>query len=159
MEGTLQEFTDKLAAKGFTPVKIQDDISLLEGEFAGYKDCSIWANTDKSGTIFMVCVFLPEMETWRELELCYMNFKSMLSEKYGEPEDCVEEFQYSYADDDRTKLHELKMDRCKYYSVFSCDNGYIRLDIDHQGSYCWVTLSYFDNENQDKRREQNMDDL
>ena len=36
MEGTLQSFTTKLKAKGYTPIGIQDGVSLLKGEFAGY---------------------------------------------------------------------------------------------------------------------------
>lgn len=37
MEGTLQTFTTKLKTKGFTPIGIQDGVSMLTGEFAGYK--------------------------------------------------------------------------------------------------------------------------
>ena len=47
MEGTLQSFTTKLKAKGYTPVGIQDGVSLLKGEFAGYKNCTIGAVADK----------------------------------------------------------------------------------------------------------------
>ncbi len=49
MEGTLQSFTNKLKTKGFTAVGIQDGVSLLKGEFAGYKNCTIGAVADKSG--------------------------------------------------------------------------------------------------------------
>ena len=41
MEGTLQTFTSKLKAKGFMPIGVQDGVSLLKGEFAGYKDCTL----------------------------------------------------------------------------------------------------------------------
>ena len=80
MEGTLQTFTNKLKTKGFTPVGIQDGISLLKGEFAGYKDCTVGAIADKSGMICKVSVIFPEMEKWGDLEHCYLNYKSMLSE-------------------------------------------------------------------------------
>lgn len=51
------------------------------------------------------------------------------------------------------------MDRCKYYSIFSRDNGEIQLEITHQSFTCYVILNYFDNANQDKLRKQIMDDL
>ncbi len=99
------------------------------------------------------------MDKWGDLESCYLNYKSMLSEKYGEPTKCVEEFQNEYADDDNSKLYELGMDRCKYYSVFPGNNGDIQLEITHQDFDCNVMISYFDKANQDKLRQQIMDDL
>lgn len=159
MEGTLQSFTNKLKAKGYTPIDTQDDLSLLEGEFAGYKNCTIGVVADKSGMICKVSVVFPEMEKWGDLEKCYMNYKAMLKEKYGKPEDCVEHFQNSYVDDDFSKIHELKMDKCKYYSTFTCEEGSIQLEITHLNLTCFVRISYFDNANQDNLRKQIIEDL
>lgn len=89
MEGTLQTFTSKLKAQGFMPIGVQDGVSLLKGEFAGCKDCTICALADKSGMICKVSVIFPAMDKWGDLEHCYSNYKSMLSEKYGAPRDCV----------------------------------------------------------------------
>ena len=83
----------------------------------------------------------------------------MLSEKYGEPKDCVEKFQHNYVNDDSSKMSELEMDGCKYYCIFDGDNGEIQLEITHQNLTCYVMLSYFDNANQEKLRKQIMDDL
>lgn len=138
MEGTLQTFTNKLKAKGFTPFGVQDGVSLLKGDFAGYKDCTVVAVADKSGMICKVTVVFPTMDKWGDLEQCYSRYKSMLSEKYGDPKDCVEKFQNDYIND---------------------DNGKIQLEITHQNFTCFVVLSYFDNANQEKLRQQVMDDL
>lgn len=160
MEGSLQSFTSKLRAKGFTPIGIENGVSLLKGEFAGYKDCTIGAVADKSGMICKVSVIFPEMDKWGDLEQCYSNYKSMLTEKYGEPKECVEKFQSNYVkDDDNLKQLELKMDRCKYYSIFDGTNGEIQLRITHQKYTCHVILNYFDNANQEQLRKQIMDDL
>ncbi len=160
MEGSLQSFTSKLRAKGFTPIGIENGVSLLKGEFAGYKDCTIGAVADKSGMICKVSVIFPEMDKWGDLEQCYSNYKSMLTEKYGEPKECVEKFQSNYVkDDDNSKQLELKMDRCKYYSIFDGTNGEIQLRITHQKYTCHVMLNYFDNANQEQLRKQIMDDL
>lgn len=159
MEGTLQAFTNKLVDKGFTSVGIQEGVSLLKGEFAGYKDCTICAVADKSGMICKVSVLFPKMDKWGDLEQCYSYYKSMLTEKYGKPTDCVEKFQSSFVDDDNSKMHELKFDGCNYYSQFEGDNGKIQLEITHQSLECYVMLSYFDNANQEKLRKQIMDDL
>lgn len=155
----MQSFTNKLAAKGYTPIGTQDGVSILKGEFAGYKDCTIGAVSDKSGMVCKVAVMFPAMEKWGDLEHCYKYYKSMLTEKYGDPKDCVEKFHSRYTDDDNSKLHEVKMDRCKYYCTFDGDNGQIQLEITQQNMTCYVMLSYYDNANQEQLRKQIMDDL
>lgn len=160
MEGTLQSFTNKLKTKGFTAVGIQDGVSLLKGEFAGYKNCTIGAIADKSGMICKVAVIFPSMDKWGDLEKCYNNYKSMLTEKYGEPAQCEEYFSDGYDGDASNRMYGVQFDKYKYYTVFSCKQGDIQLEIAHEGvSSCYVMLSYFDNANQDKLRKQIMDDL
>ncbi len=160
MEGSLQTFTTKLKAKGYTSIGIQDGVSLLTGEFAGYKDCTIGAVADKSGMICKVTVIFPNMDKWGELERCYSNYKSMLTEKYGEPSICEESFSEGYNGDDANKMYGVQFDKYKYYSVFNSKLGNIQLEISHNSvTSCYVMLSYFDNANQDKLRQQIMDDL
>ena len=159
MEGTLQSFTLKLKAKGYVPLGTEDGVSVLKGEFAGYKNCHIYAVADKSGMICRVCVEFPKMDKWSDLESCYSSYKDMLTEKYGEPKVCVEEFQNKYADDDNSRMYEVKFDRCKYHSTFACKNGDITLEIIHQKFDCFVQLSYYDKANQDKLRQNIMEDL
>ena len=79
--GVCSAQTEHMKFKG-----VQDGVSLLKGEFAGYKDCTICAVADKSGMICKVSVIFPAMDKWGDLERCYSNYKSMLSEKYGAPE-------------------------------------------------------------------------
>ena len=71
MEGTLQSFTLKLKAKGYVPLGTEDGVSVLKGEFAGYKNCHIYAVADKSGMICRVCVEFPK-NVWK-------NFKTSMS--------------------------------------------------------------------------------
>lgn len=83
----------------------------------------------------------------------------MLTEKYGEPKVCVEKFQNEYVEDDNNRMYEVKFDRCKYYCVFVCKNGDITLEITQQNLDCYVQLSYYDKANQDKLRQNIMEDL
>ena len=46
------------------PIGVQDGVSLLKGEFAGYKDCTICAVADKSGMICKVSVIFPTMDKY-----------------------------------------------------------------------------------------------
>lgn len=160
MEGTLQSFTNKLKSQGYTLLGIEDGVSLLTGEFAGYKNCRIGAMADNSGMICKVTVIFPDMDKWSELNECYSNYKEMLTEKYGKPVKFKESFDSPLTDDDFLKMSSVRYDQCKYYSVFSCNQGNIELSISHDGlSSCFVMLSYYDNANQKKLKQQIMDDL
>lgn len=85
----------------------------------------------------------------------------MLSEKYGEPSEVVEKFDtYSEPDDDNSKVHAVKMNNCKYYTIFELENGSISLSISN-GDYlgCYVMLVYFDKTNGEIIRQNAIDDL
>ena len=159
MDGTLESFTSKLEAKGFTPVEIENGISRLDGEFAAYKDCKIFVIADISGLIYKVSVKFPKMDKWKELGKCYDGLKEMLTEKYGSPNRYFEQFfDPNIINDD--KIHAIQYDKYFYYSVFSLKEGDIRLEITHDSYYsCFVTLTYSDNINQEKVRKQIIDDL
>ena len=160
MEGTLQSFTNQLITKGYTHIGTQDGVSMLTGEFAGYKDCTIGVVADNSGAICKVVVFFPEMDTWNDLYECYAGYKEMLTEKYGKPQQSEEYFEEPYNDEAAQKIYGVRFDNCKYYSVFSCEQGDITLEISHDGvTKCFVMLSYYDNANQVNLRKQIMDDL
>ena len=106
-------------------------------------------------------MIFPEQDDWDSLENNYTHLKSMLTEKYGEPSDCVETFQgYGSPQTDRDKLHKLKMDECTWYTTYSTSKGDIQLSIDNQSVMsCYVLLRYFDKINTDAVRKQAMDDL
>ena len=89
------------------------------------------------------------------------NPKELLTEKYGEPAKSVEKWDsYSKPLDDGSRMHEVKFDNCKYYTIYETENGDIQLSIDHQSIYsCYVILSYFDKINSEKKREKAKGDL
>lgn len=161
IDGTLKQYTQQMQNKGFTLIGTEDGISMLTGDFAGYKGCTIGVATLKNkDLVSTIAVIFPSYDTWSQLYSCYSNLKDMLSEKYGEPEDVVEMFDSKYVDDDNSRMHELKMDRCKYISSFSTKLGDIQLSIEHDGfTSCFVMLKYYDKTNSDAVRSAAMDDL
>lgn len=157
--GTLSSFTNQLKAKGLEYQGTNNGAAALTGDFAGYKNCIIGVIANQSDMVSVVFVLFPEMEKWSELENCYTRYKNLLTEKYGIPTNCIEEFQGDYVRNDNDKLHELKMDRCKFASMFSCNQGDILLQINYKDGECRVMLIYSDKANQEKLNEQIMDDL
>lgn len=147
IDGTLDEYVSKMKQNGFTHLGIEDGTAILNGEFAGYKDCHVGVSTLKQkDLVYKIGVLFPEKETWSTLSGDYFNLKEMLTEKYGKPSDVVEKFQRDYQmNDDNSRMYDVKFDRCKYYSIWQTDKGEIQLSIEHNGTTnCFVKLAYLD---------------
>jgi hypothetical protein len=147
---------------GFKLLRTEDGVAMLQGDFAGYKDCYVGVSTLKQkNLVYKIGVVFPNRDTWSTLSGNYFNLKQMLTEKYGDPSDVVEKFDtYSQPDDDNEKMYEVQFDRCKYYSIWNTDKGEIQLSIDHESvTSCFVTLIYFDKINGAIIKRQSIDDL
>jgi len=161
IDGTLQEYVQKMRAAGFTSTAQQDGIAILKGDFAGFKGCTIGVATlDGKDLVSKITVFFPENTKWSALYGTYEHLKSLLTEKYGHPANSVEEFQGYTPDDDGGKLHAVKVDRCNYVTEFSPKEGNIQLSMSHDEMLdCYVVLSYLDKVNSDIIRQKALDDL
>ena len=162
IDGTRSQFVQKMKQKGFSIIDSSDNITLLSGSFAGYTNCDMavlaLSNMD---LVCAVGVFFPECDTWSALYGNYASLKKMLTQKYGEPSDVAEKFDgYSEPNDDMSRMLKVKMDRCKYYSIFETSKGDIELLIDHDDhTSCFVSLTYRDRLNILKEQSQAIDDL
>lgn len=161
IDGTLNEYVLKMKQKGFVSQGIKDGLALLEGDFAGYKGCTIGVSTLKQkDLVSKIVVIFPKHETWSQLTNNYYNLKEMLMEKYGKPSNVLEKFDGYEPSDDNSKMNYVKLDQCKYYTTFETEKGTIQLNIGHESySNCFVVLSYFDKINGDVIRAQAIDDL
>lgn len=162
IEGTLNEFVSKMKQNGFTHLGTEDGTAILNGDFAGYKDCYVGVSTLKQNDlVHKIAVIFPDNDTWSTLSGNYFDLKKMLTEKYGEPSDVVEKFDtYWQPRDDKSRMYQVGMDRCKYYSIWQTDKGEIQLSIDHNSvTSCFVKLAYFDKINSDKIKAKAKDDL
>lgn len=162
IDGTLAQFVANMKAKGFTGGANKDGTAVLEGDFAGYKSCYVIVSTLKNkDLVSTIGVIFPECGNWSILEGNYVKLKEMLSTKYGEPAEVVEEFQNQYATrDDSSKLHELKMDRCTYQTLWRTEKGNLVLKL-IKGDYgtVHVLLAYYDKINGLEVEAAAMDDL
>lgn len=162
IDGTLDEYVLKMKKAGFTHVTTKDGMAMLKGDFAGYKNCMIGVSTLKQkDLVSKVVVIFPESETWSSLSGNYFSLKEMLTEKYGKPSDCVEEFKSSiHPKEDNSKMHEVKFDNCHYATTYKTDKGRIKLSIEHDGvSSCFVTLGYLDHMNGEEIKREALKDL
>ena len=162
IDGTLSEYVAKMQSAGFKYWGEDDGVAILKGDFAGIKGCTIGVATLKStNKVNTIAVIFPEQDDWVSLENRYEHLKSMLTEKYGEPSECVEKFQgYSNPKTDNDKLHRVLGDECTWYTLYRTPKGSIELSVDNESLFkCFVILRYFDKINTDAVRAQAMEDL
>ena len=66
----------------------------FKGDFAGFKSCTVGVSTLKAvNVVSTIGVIFPSHDDWSSLERDYDHLKSMLTQKYGEPNEVVEQFQ------------------------------------------------------------------
>jgi len=161
IDGTLHEYVVKMEKNGFTHIGTEDGVAMLKGDFASYKNCMVGVATLKQkDLVSTIKVIFPEYDTWSYLSSNYFSLKEMLTEKYGEPSDCVEKFDGFEPSDDASKMYAVEFDKCKYYTTFETEKGSIQLSIDHDGvSSCFVMLAYYDKINGDIIRAKAMEEL
>ena len=162
IDGTLDSYVANMRKAGFTFIGEDDGIAMLQGDFAGYRNCTIGVVTLKSIDIVnRISVLFDSHQDWNSIYANYTSLKEMLTKKYGRYADCVEKFEgYSQPRDDNDKMYELNMDRCKFYTIWKTDKGNIELEIikgDFLGGL--VRLSYWDAINTKSIQEKAMDDL
>lgn len=164
IDGTLNEYVNKMKQAGFYYETTEDGIALLSGEFAGYSDCIVGVKTlQKLNLVHEIVVLFPSQDKWSGLSYDYERLKTMLSKKYGEPDECVEKFNApSYMiTDDNDKMYQVENNNCEYYSKYDTNNGSITLTISNDGYEfgCRVKLFYTDKINSEIFDDAAMEDL
>lgn len=161
IDGTLNQFVSRMKRKGFKKTDSFEGGAVLEGDFAGYKECEVYVSTlNNKDLVSRISVVFPNQTTWEYLYGDYKNLKELLTEKYGQPSSVTEKFQDKYIDDDNDRMYAVKMDKCKYETRFKNDKGEIVLWIEHENVLnCFVVLQYKDKTNGEIIREVAKDDL
>lgn len=162
IDGTLKQYTNAMIKAGFQFEGTEGGISVLSGDFAGFKDCLIGVSTlSNCDIVSHIAVLFPERETWSSLLNDYEQLKAMLTKKYGKPEKRSERFTGYVGDSDNLKMLALRSGEYEWYTVFSTDLGNIELSLLEGSVYGsgMVRLSYYDKINSEKVLDSAMDDL
>jgi len=158
IDGTRQEFIQRMEAAGFTYIDSLRGVSTLQGDFAGYKDCKIKVSTlDSKDLVSKVTAEIqPSQNTWPDLYATYKQLKSLLKEKYGNPTYCVEKFNDPAPENDFIRELKILFDAFNYTTKFTSKGGDIELKI---SSDYFVAITYTDKINSNIIRKTAIDDL
>ncbi|MFT3948918.1 MAG: hypothetical protein QM763_18280 [Agriterribacter sp.] len=160
IDGTLNVYISKMKQNGFTHIKTEDGVAMLKGDFASYKGCIVGVATVKGkDLVSKITVIFSKQDSWSMLSSNYFNLKEMLTEKYGEPSESIEDFSSYEPEDDGSKMTQVHLDACKYISTYKTDKGDIQLSIKGDISSAFVVLAYYDKINSEIIRKKAKDDL
>ena len=111
IDGTLSVYISKMKQSGFTYIKTEDGVAMLKGDFASYKGCIVGVATVKGkDLVSKITVIFSTQDSWSMLSSNYFNLKEMLTEKYGEPSESIEEFSSYEPEDDGLKMTQVHLD-------------------------------------------------
>ena len=162
IDGTLDDFVSNMEKSGFSHLGTNKGSAVLEGDFATYKGCQIYVSTlNQIDLVNLIGVIFPKKDTWSNVLGDYTFLKKLLSEKYGEPGNVVEEFRNGDPSSDFLKVIKIGQQEGTYRCVWELDKGSIVLSIIPSDSKreCSSLLVYSDKINADKVKEKALDDL
>lgn len=151
IDGPLELFVERMERKGFLCNDMEDGRAVLNGDFAGSKNCRVFVETlDGKDLVSRIKVAFPPKDQWKYLYGDYKYLKDLLTEKYGEPASCKEVFKDSYGSapsDDNDKMHSAMNGECEYKTCYVTDKGEVVLAIEGAMFSCDVVLVYKDKAN------------
>ena len=161
IDGTLESFVGKLKKKGYEEFAREKGNVLLQGDFAGYRNCFIAVgNSEDLDLVSRVTVTLPFSDNWNTTYEFFDKLKRMMIEKHGLPVFEKEEFKDKNPSDDYLKYIYTKQGYCNYIAEFDVGIGGKQIKIigvDEAGIS--VSITYFDFYNEELRDKKAMDDL
>ena len=153
IDGTLESVTQNLEMQGFTRGDLLENVQILHGVFAGYNNCEIYVKSiNGKDLVHTIAVCFETRHSWKQLFHDYMNIKDLLVQKYGDPDEVIEQFNKSYPDE----MKIIHLDECRYISIFNLDFGQIILNLTQSGFIC---LMYCDRKNSRLNHQSILDDL
>lgn len=148
MTGDAKDFVAQLESQGLTSLGTMEGITILQGQFAGYNQCSVMVMQTQNGTIGKVVVAFPEYDNWDELMYNYNIIKNRLIKKYGEPFKDVLNWSDNTSNKDLDswwKMHYLSQKKCVVMTDFLMKEGEIDLEVKGIDTIsARFFLSYFD---------------
>lgn len=148
MDGNVNSFVAKLKASGFKEPQIDTQGSLiLQGDFAGMKDCMILIMTTADKSPCKVLVSSDFMNSWDLLKYRYTQLKKALSDKYTLSSDPAELFIYPYKEGGGDEMYALHTNNVLYCCFFNAPGGGVSLEIrgaENNSRQGYILLTYED---------------
>ncbi len=148
IDGTVEEFTAKLEQKDLILVGAGGYSATMRGLFAGFAGCRIVVAAGDSHKVHTAATIFPGRGAWSALMEDYTALKTMLTRKYGEPQQCVETFHSRRVPKTNAeKLIRLQEGQCQWTTTYVTPLGDIQLSIEFYDRETRAVLRYVDHAN------------
>lgn len=123
VSGTSAEFNSSLRSAGYT----RTEGGSFEGPLFGRTVTLTAQRTPVSGTVYALQVTLPETSSWETAKKDYLFLKGKMQERYGGPDDAVEDLG-GWEEDSNTFLR-LREGEIQWWCLFDAPGGTVMLGI------------------------------
>ena len=153
INGSIKTFVKKLKKQGYKEYENKGTYRSLTGRFA-VKDAFISVyGTEKTKTVWKVCVIFGLYETWQKLRTDYLELKELYISKYGNP---TKEYDFIAPEYVGKEFEAIKNEKGAYGVFFEIPNGSIYMLIDAGGA---IVVTYEDNVNGDLFNKEKLDGI
>jgi hypothetical protein len=147
IDGNINDFVSKMKQKGYVFEKYTEGGgAILKGIVSG-NSVEFWVSvTPKSKIVWKLSIYFPESNSWYSLKSDYTNYKTTLTEKYGEPSSHYEFFTNPYYEGDGYEMTAVSVEKATFasYWINKTSNYAIGVQIT---KFSQLRISYENNKN------------
>jgi hypothetical protein len=148
--GNISSLIDKFKAKGYTSSAKYETSYRLNGKVFGEK-VELWLfYTPITKQACKAVIYFPKRYSWQSIKSDYYDYRSILIQKYGEPESSYDFFSSPYYEGDGFEITAIQSDKCTYASFWenplNSPNTYISVRITE---FQQVAVTYENKKNMD----------
>lgn len=160
--GNMDAFCNKLKEKGYTYWTQKNEMKFFTGQFLR-RDAYVGVSaTNDSKEVYGVAVIFKGTDSWQILHNIWNNCKTLYTEKYGEPEECVEEGVRENSGNFLI-MHNVADERVRYTCTYSLPEGMIKMAIvpwdEGDEKMGTVIINYHDAVNGEQRLHNDLDEI
>lgn len=140
INGSVSSFYNKLKQQ-IPDLKgtIEDGAGAYTGTFAS-KECSIFCYPNAKGNVYLIAVLFPDDRSWTSVKNSFLDYCSILTEKYGTPTTKIRRFYSPYEEGDGYEISAFHQDKATWVNMYDTDNGSVTVCIRPGSTYKAASL-------------------
>ena len=155
ISGSMQTAVNGFKAKGFVVVDAMKDVTLMKGKIQSQPVELYIKVTPKTKQVCSFSMYFSKHISWSGIQSEYDKYKTILTDKYGEPTNEYDFFSKPYFLGDGYELQALRMEKCTYATYwFDKDNMNIAIEM---SKFEQINITY-ENEKLMQIRRKELDD-
>ncbi len=160
IEGSMNEFCQKLKAKGFTSIGSENNLAIFKGDFTGRNATIGVSATDDGKSVYGIDVTFKASQEWSALVDIYGYYKDLYTRKYGKP-NASKELNPAYSKSNSSLMLQLYQGTVEWHSIWKAQGGYIELSIEKIYDYSEgvVVIRYRDSQNVEAKIQKDLEEI